>query len=195
MTEMNERRILLDPDCTPEVFRAVADAAGWELIRESPPSGLLALELIYRPDAAATTTIHYVEDSYIKVRYAVVRGPQADPFAEDLMERVAYAPVEVVLEAAEDESEGLQHVISWMLSATALADQAGHARLVRLIEARLRHGNAAVRRVALVAATWLEWPDFRATVERLASDDPDQDVRSQAGKLAAAYRMRDEGKV
>jgi hypothetical protein len=192
---MSERRIILDPDLLPDDFRATADAEGWELVKESPPEGLLALELIYRAGSEGATTVHYIEDSYVKVRYALTRGPQADAVAEEVIGVFAHIPDDSVKEAAEDETAGPQHMVGWMLSATVLGDQAGHEWLHALIEKRLAHENSGVRRAALIAATWLEWPDFRATIERMAKEDPAGDVRAEAAKLANAYRLRDEGKV
>ena len=192
---MSEHRIILDPDILPDDFRTTAADAGWTLVNEAPPSGLLALELVYRLDGHDASTVHYIEDSYIKVRYALTRGPQADALVGEVTDLFAYAPDDAVREAAEDDDEGLQHIVSWMLSATALGDQAGHAWLSGLIEKRLAHDASAVRRAALVAASWLEWPDFRATVERMAQTDPAPDVRQDAAKLARAYGLRDEGKL
>jgi hypothetical protein len=192
---MSERKIILDPDLLPEDFRATADAAGWELISESPPEGLLALELIYRAGSEGTTTVHYNEDPLVKVRYALARGPQADEVAEEVKAIFAHIPDESVMEAAEDESEGLQSIVSWMLSATVLEDQAGHQWLHALIEKRLAHENSAVRRAALISVSWLEWPDFRTSIERMATVDPDEAVRRDAGSLAQAYAMRDSGEI
>ncbi|APR88320.1 hypothetical protein A7982_13669 [Minicystis rosea] len=122
------------------------------------------------------------EGSHIKVRYALTRGPEADAVADETMTIFSHASDDVVRAAAEDESEGLQHVVSWMLSATALGDQAGHAWLTGLIEKRLAHENSAVRWAAVRATSWLEWPDFRAT-------------RSDAAALAEAYALRDQGQL
>ncbi|HEX8483166.1 MAG TPA: hypothetical protein VF650_14815 [Allosphingosinicella sp.] len=192
---MSERKIILDPDLLPDDFRATADAAGWELISESPPKGLLALELIYRAGSEGATTVHYIEDPLVKVRYALARGPQADEVAEEVKAIFAHIPDESVMEAAEDESEGLQSIVSWMLSATVLEDQAGHQWLHALIEKRLAHENSAVRRAALISVSWLEWPDFRTSIERMATDDPDEAVRQDAASLAQAYAMRDKGEI
>jgi hypothetical protein len=192
---MSERKIILDPDILPDDFRKTADALGWELLKLSPPEGLLALELIYRAGSEGSTTVHYIEDSYIKVRYALTRGPQADAVATEVTEYFGHIPDDSVLEAAEDESEGPQYLVGWLMSATALGDQAGHERLRALIEKRLAHENSGVRRAALISASWLEWPDFRATVERMAKEDPAKDVREDAANLAESYRLRAGGKI
>ena len=86
-------------------------------------------------------------------------------------------------------------MVSWLLSAAALGEHAGHERLAKLIEKRLAHEHEGVRRAALIAVSWLEWPDFRATVERMAMTDPEEEVRSYAANLAKAYVLREEGKI
>jgi hypothetical protein len=42
--------------------------------------------------------------------------------------------------------------------------------------------------------SWLEWPEFRADVEKLATDKV-RDVREDAKRLVEAYRLRDAGKL
>ena len=192
---MGERKIILDHEVLPDDFRAGAAHMGWELVKEYPASEDNTHEQIYRAGQDGTSTVHYIEDQFVKVRYALTRGPESEALAEQVRSILPHGPDDRVLAAAEDDGEDLQYMVSWMLSATVLGDQAGHDRLRALIEKRLAHENPAVRRVALLAASWLEWPDFRASIERMAEDDPDEDVRREAAKLAGAYRQRDEGQL
>ncbi|MBV9883213.1 MAG: HEAT repeat domain-containing protein [Sphingomonadaceae bacterium] len=192
---MGERKVILDHEVLPEDFREGAARMGWELVKEHPAGRDSTYEQIYRAGREGTSTVHYIEDQFVKVRYVFIRGPEADELAEQVMDIFDHAPDASLLAAAEKDREDLQTMVNWMLSATVLGDQAGHERLVALIEKRLAHEDPGVRRIALLAASWLEWPDFRATIERMAEADPDEDVRADAAKLAGAYRQRDEGKL
>jgi hypothetical protein len=193
---MAERTIVLDPVVTSEGFAEGAEAAEWELIEEIEETESRNHELIYRPDEEdEENRIHYVEDQFMRVRYALARGPRAKALARTIEQRFDYMIEEELLKLAEKDGDDLQTMVDSLMSATVLGDQAGHARLAKLIEKRLGHENKAVRRAALISVSWLEWPDFRATVERLAKEDSAKDVREDAANLAKSYRLRDKGKL
>lgn len=192
---MQEQRVILDDSLTPKAFAKGAQEAGWQLIQEHPESKDNTLEHIYRAGKDGKSTVHYIEDQFVKVRYALARGPDAKTLAKAITDLFPHGPDDRVLAAAEDDSQGPQYSVDWLMSATVLGDQAGHARLKKLIEKRLAHENAGVRRAALIAAGWLEWPDFRATVDRMAKEDKDPEAREIAAGLAKSYGLREQGKV
>lgn len=193
---MAERTLVLDPEISPEGFAEGADAAGWELIKEIEETESSNHELIYRPDESdKKNTIHYVEDQFVRVRYALARGPDAKALAEELQERFDHMIEEELLKLAEKDRDDIQTIVDGLMSATVLGGQAGHARLAKLVEKRLGHENSAVRRAALTSVSWLEWPDFRKTVEHMAKEDSAKDVREDAGNLAESYRLRDKGRL
>jgi hypothetical protein len=193
---MAERIVVLDPVVTSEGFAEGADAAGWELVEEVAESESSNHELIYRPDEDDDeNTIHYVEDQFVRVRYALARGPDAEDLAEQLQDRFDYMIEEELLKLAEKDRDDLQTMVDGLMSATVLGDQAGHERMRKLVEKRLAHENSAVRRAALISVSWLEWPDFRETVERMAKEDKAADVREDAENLAESYRLREKGEI
>jgi hypothetical protein len=192
---MEEHRILLEPSMDAEDFAEAAEEAGWKLIAENEETKSSPYELIYRTDEKGKTTAHYVDDRFIMVRYAAARGPKKAAVAADIEELLDYVRDADALEEAERDREDLQEMVDWLMTVTALRDQAGHERLAKLVEKRLAHAHSAIRRAALLAASWLEWPDFRKTVERMAKDDPDKDVRRDAAKLAKAYALREKGEI
>lgn len=192
---MEERRILLEPSMEPEDFAEAAEEAGWKLIAENEETKSSPYELIFRTDEKGETTAHYVDDRFIMVRYAAARGPKKAAVAADIEELLDYVRDDHALEEAERDRDDLQEMVDWLMTATALRDQAGHERLSTLMEKRLAHDHPAIRRAAWLAASWLEWPDFRATVERMAKEEPEKDVRADAAKLAEAYALRDKGKI
>jgi hypothetical protein len=191
---MAERTIVLDPIVTAAGFAEGADGAGWELVEEHKKSDSINRELIYRREEGDRNTIHYVEDQFLRVRYAFVRGRNAAAIARQVEDRFDYIEEAKILELAEKDGDP-QGKVDGLMSATVLGGQAGHARLVRLVEKRLADESSAVRRAALISVSWLEWPDFRATVEKLAKDDPAADVRTDAANLAESYGLRDDGKL
>ena len=195
MSTAKTRKLILSDEVLPEDFREGADEAEWKLVAEQAGDESIPLEHVYRAGVAATSTVHYLEDRLLQVRYVPARGPEADAIIEDVVNHFAHAPDELVLEAAEEETENLQFMIDWLSSATVLGEQAGHERLADLIDSRLEHECPAIRRVALFCASWLEWPDFRARVEEMVVNDPDPEVQEDAARLASGYRLRDEGKL
>ena len=189
---MSDRTVILDPSVTAERFKAGADEIGWTLLNEYEAGKDTTYELVYRATADGNNQVNYVEDQFLRVRYALARGSDADEVAADIAQLFPHFDSEDVLAWAEEEDE-LQVMVNWLLSATVLGEQAGHERMRKLVEKRLAHENSAVRRTALISASWLEWPDFRKTVEKMAKEDPAKDVREDAGNLAESYRLRDKG--
>jgi hypothetical protein len=187
-----EQKIVLDPSVTADKFEEVAERLGWTFAEERPATDLAAYELIYRNGG---TEIHYAEDLIVMVRYVLARGSDISGTVKEIRDNLPTESDEAILAAAEADTDDLQDMIDWLLSATVLGDQVGHDRLVRLVEKRLSHPNSGVRRAAIIAVSWLEWPDFRSLVEKLAKEDSAEDVRADAARLAEAYRLRDEGKL
>lgn len=191
---MAERTIVLDPIVTAAGFAEGADAAEWELIEDRKKSASQNRELIYRREEGDRNTIHFVEDQFVRVRYAFVRGPNAAAIAKQVEDRFDYLEEDKLLEQAEKDGDP-QSRIDGLMSVTVLGNQAGHSRLVKLVEKRLADDTSAVRRAALISVSWLEWPDFRTTVARLAKEDPAADVRKDAANLAESYTLRDKGEL
>jgi hypothetical protein len=192
---MQEQRVILDDSLTPETFAKSAQEAGWQLTHKHPESESNTLEHIYRAGKDGESTVHYIEDQFVKVRYALARGPDASALAKTITDLFPHGPDDRVLAAAEDDSQSPQYSVDWLMSATVLGNQAGHARLRKLIEKRLAHENPGVRRAALIAVSWLEWPDFRSTVDRMAKEDQNPETREIAAGLAKSYGLRDEKKL
>lgn len=189
-----EDKVVLDDSVTPEVFAAGVEEYGWPLVAELPATNGSNYEQVYALGERGETKAYYVEDHFVRVRYVVTRGPEARAVADGVRYAFAHADTERLLEAAEEDGD-LQTMVDWLMSSTVLGDHAGHERLRALVERRLAHPSSAVRRAALISVSWLEWPDFRRTVERLAGEDPHEDVRLDASSLAESYALRDQGKL
>src|SRR5215471_15868705 len=79
MPSTEEVRIVLDPSVTADVFRRGAERRSWSLVSEYPASDDNNFELIYAATKDGGTTVHYVEDHFVNVRYVLVRGPRPGP--------------------------------------------------------------------------------------------------------------------
>ena len=188
-----EVRIVLGEEVTSDVFRRRAEELGWLLLQEHQPTADTTFELVYAATKDQKTTVHFVEDEFVKVRYVVVRGPQTDKNVRLVESRFDCYDDEDILKKAERDGS-LQEMIDWMMSATVLGDQAGRERLVTLIKRRLHHENSGVARAALIAVSWLEWAEFRKDVEALA-ENSSPDVRADATRLKEAYQLRDSHRL
>ncbi|MFT3765068.1 MAG: hypothetical protein QM820_06075 [Minicystis sp.] len=189
-----EDKVVLDDSVTPEVFAAGVEEYGWPLVAEHPATNDSNYEQVYALGEGGETKAYYVEDHFVRVRYVVTRGPEARAVADGVRYAFAHADAERLLEAAEEDGD-LQTMVDWLMSSTVLGDHAGHERLRALVERRLAHPSSAIRRAALISVSWLEWPDFQRTVERLAEEDPHEDVRRDASSLAESYALRAQGKL
>jgi hypothetical protein len=193
MEKVATRTMVLGDEVNMEDIERGAIRKKWKLIKQHPATDDAPLELVYAVSSDKKTTISYVEDHFVMVRYLVIRGKELEK-ARRLVETTfdCYDDEEIIDNA--ENAKDAQAQVDWLMLVTVIGPQLEKPRFVKLIKKRLSSKEAPVRRAALIAVSWLEWPEFRADVEKLATDKV-RDVREDAKRLVEAYRLRDAGKL
>jgi hypothetical protein len=125
------------------------------------------------PDHDAT--ISYIEDEVINLDLALIRGDDHAEVADIVREKVATVAREDALDFARGSDDPVK--AAYIVAATGSSEFDSDA--YEVLERIAGSEDATARRAAIVAVAYLEWPEFRALIERLA-EDPDEIVRSTA---------------
>jgi hypothetical protein len=134
------------------------------------------------------SSIHYIEDFVIGVRYLYVSNAQNDVIRQVISSIPVYTNDEVKQMAetaagADGDAQGqIRAVYHLALTATRRSD----AYVLDAIASALSNPTPEVRQAAILAVGYVGWPEFRVPLESLRRDDPDVDVRSDAKAMLEA---------
>jgi hypothetical protein len=130
--------------------------------------------------------IHVVDDAVLGATYLTGAGEGVAAELEALrtcLEVYSDDDLASLLAAAPDDA-GLCRALGVL--ALAAGPSPGEERLAVFSRA-LEHGSAEVRVAALVATSYVLWPELRGRVARLASGDGDQLVRLHAARVLQMF--------
>jgi hypothetical protein len=139
------------------------------------------------------TRVRYFEDAGLHVGQFVVDGKDRDEVAQRLRERLPiYSPADMprLFDEIDEESEllGLLRLLA------AVAPKKADPRLVELFERGFNHDDPLIREQAALSAVVPAWPELRRSVERLANEDDDENVRESAATALGDFdRPADAG--
>jgi hypothetical protein len=131
-------------------------------------------------DGSEQTSIDYVEDAAVGLRYFDIAGPRADDVGQDIHKAFdVYTPAEAL--AALRDAAPADRPAAVLLAGLG-AGPAG-PDLVAALTAAAADPAADVRRATVLATGYLGWPDLLDLLTRLERDDPDPDVREDATSM------------
>ncbi|MER7706369.1 HEAT repeat domain-containing protein [Kitasatospora sp. NPDC097605] len=186
------RRLILRDSVDNAEIRAFAEAEGWAYqgdIARDPASHAFYEAKWSLPGGLSA---HYVADEFIDARYLVVTGD------DDTRVQAASARVEAALDVRSvDELEAdldvradpFERARSVLLLGAGSPKRAVDSVVTRVLAA-VRHRDARVRRAAVQAMVYAEWPEYREPLADLLTQETDPEVARQAG---IALRVLEEG--
>jgi hypothetical protein len=179
---MAERiRIALQDGVKQEKVSVLAYRFEWEMERVIQRTDDHPREVIWATPGRKTF-VHWVEDFLVQQRYLVVQGDDAEAVAEQLRSKLkTLSPVDVAKRLAGTRDEG--DLIDVLYKAGVAAGPEEDSALREVFDAGFRHESPDVRRAAVFAAGYAEWPGLREPLERLAGSDPDLVVREDAAAM------------
>lgn len=136
------------------------------------------------------TTISYLDDDLVDLRYLVIRGPLASALADA-------ASTMLPIRSASDALADLERSFAAGAPASALpaallsarADDRGAAVALAI---RAAADDPDAQSVLVLLATYLDWPELWAEVRELAERATDADVRREAAVAAGVLRGLNE---
>ena len=189
------QRCVLRSSCPEERVAEWAEQCGWDLVAgHDPEDDMSDYERIWLTDTRLT--FHYVDDPVAGIRFVFLAGSDPataaqyerelrealEPWSEsDLINEVASAPTGPACARA-------------VLRAASGAPREPDARFEKLIRAALRDPDPQMRKVGILAVTYVGWRVFQTELVDLLENDSDAEVRDMCAAALRAFE-RFEGKA
>ncbi len=190
MVAHSPRLIFKDPQKDRSLSRLMGDW-DWFLAEEIPEDleNKVPFELIWE-SADGETTIHYIDDLYVKFPYIVVLGNERDKIISLIQEKLDVYTKEELLELIDSANTQLEK--KWAVSHLGVGvpstyDQDFFARFQRV----MADEDPEVRRAAIWMFTYVGWPELRPLLEQAKENDPHHLVRQNAESVLAAFDSED----
>lgn len=138
------------------------------------------------------TRLHFVDDPFIDLKYLAFVGAEEEQLANQARESSSVLTLQDALDRAgreEEESERLQTASLLGVLAPAQYEPAVFEAYRRLFASP----SAAVRRRAVIAASYPAWPEFKSLLKELLATEPDGAVRARAEVALAALDQQGAG--
>jgi hypothetical protein len=172
-----------------EQVEEFADANEWPLVSEAPgdPERYVSKHTIWL--TPTTITLDYEEEYVSQHAYAYYRGRDLEAIPElvgKLEDALHPWTREELLSAVSNSRTGPERARAVMraaLGAPLEFDQEFFEAVKSCMEAH----DAPLRNAAAFAAGSASWPQFRPLLERIASQDPEMEVREMAQGVLRAY--------
>lgn len=171
-----------------------AERKDWRLIGRTFPDAEMRVnyEVVWMTDDAVT--FHYVEDEIAAHSFVFFKGREAtlvDSYADEAGRELEVWQLEETVRAVDAASDPRQLGLALLrmgLAAPYMYNEAVSARLLKNAE----DPEDNLRNIAVWAMSYSPYPQYRATLRRLAVDDPNGEIRDLA---SATLRAFDEGGV
>lgn len=177
-------KVILHPTVTRDDVWTFADNKHWSWWNEIEAPDT-PYELIWYANVKATA-IHYIEDDLTGVHYFVVRGEFIGEIVQQIRGGLGVYNVDdfaELLAGAQDEEDYAFVLYRLAIAAPVRFDEQYYS----LLEQGLTHADAAVREVAIGAASYVDWEEIKAKIREMAEQDPSAEVRTTAATLIEAY--------
>jgi hypothetical protein len=162
-------RLVVKDSLTREGIDTLAKVNQWSFVQEILPGEDTPYQKIWTT-ADTQTAIHYIEDALIKVRYLQVKGAEPEKVARQIHasgETFDREDMLYMLDHASQPAEAFDAIYFACIVAPEQYDREYFERFEKMFS----HADAEVRRAAIFAVAYFPWPQFRAVLERLVSDD------------------------
>lgn len=171
-------RIVLRQHVTDDDVQGVAWDLDWNAISVGDRKQATWVDAWATVDGA--TSIHYVHDGPIGMRYFMVRGRDVVGVAQRIVDTCPTWTLANALDTARLATERDDRLIAVYAMALTAPDDPDPA-----VSSELRRAAAdpdpGIRQSVVIATTYLGWPDLVTVVEELQRADPVDDIRHNAG--------------
>ncbi|MBW4608227.1 MAG: hypothetical protein KME22_13660 [Hassallia sp. WJT32-NPBG1] len=178
-------RIVLKENVSEEEIQHVALSQSWQLHDVILPTENNPYEKIWFA-ADGQTSIHYIEDFLLNVRYIAVKGEKPGQVIEQIRQLLnTYSQEEIhqMVENATEPDDLIQAIYYVGAAATSMYD----ADMFKMFEHMLSHSNSEVRRSAIFATAYPAWKEFCKPLEKLQASDPELTVREYANLMLTSH--------
>ncbi|HEY0603508.1 MAG TPA: HEAT repeat domain-containing protein [Herpetosiphonaceae bacterium] len=189
---MRDVRIVIKPSAEEEDITAFAARQGWHFVEELGPTEQQPYQKIWTvPDHQ--TSVYYIEDFILNIRYFVVAGDQPQPVIDQIQSGLEVYSRADVLELVETSRELNRRVLA-IHRVAGIAPHEFDQEIFDCLQRAMRDPEVDMRRAAIFATTYAHWPEFQASLERLQASDDDPSVRELAEHVLASQLRHDWGR-
>lgn len=165
-----------------DALHGFAQELGWRNTRVISGNEETPREIVYETKKPGTV-VHWIEDPKIGVDYLAIAGSERDAAAAELRAiREFYSLSEMIVAASEAEPDEKMAAIYYL---ALLAPDKLDERVFDIFSRYLRDEEADVRGAAVLAISYVGWPEFIVPLQPLVTRDPDETVRQDAGVMIA----------
>jgi hypothetical protein len=136
-----------------------------------------------------TTGVNYIESPFVSFLYLVVHGCEVPLLVGKLTERLASYTASELLDGALQASTHDDQVRALNRLAIGFVEF-DPAVLGIILDYVSRADNPLLREATVNAMGFRAWPQFRPILERLAAEDPVENVREHAARILARWPSR-----
>ncbi len=190
MVAHSPRLIFKDPQKDRSLSRLMGDW-DWFLAEEIPEDleNKVPFELIWE-SADGETTIHYIDDRYVKFPYIVVMGSERDKVIALIQDNLdIYTKEELLqlMDSADTRAEKKWAISHLCVGAPSSYDHEFSVRFQQV----MTDEDPEIRRAAIWMFTYVGWPELRPLLEQAKENDPHHLVRQNAESVLAAFDSED----
>lgn len=187
-------RIVLADNVTEKEWSVFVWEAGWYFNDVLPQQPGHPFEIIQYRTTGGKTTIEEITDFVIDQRYLLIHGVAPETEARKVRAGIATVDDNEIrrnMREAQTRDEKLAALYPLALVTPPRFNPEDN----QLLEAALQDTDADIRRAAICAVGYVEWPELEAKVRQMETADPDSAVRETAGRLREAIEHRDAGRL
>ena len=187
------RRLVLRKETRSESLADFAALSDWEPIGHVPrdPAQGVFLEIIWKPDD--DTSVYYVEDEFTNTRFVTAGAPdpgKVEQILADIARHVGVWSLRDMLAATKDKDP--QRRMEALLRLGVGSPLRADPSVMKAVRRAAHDPDPVIRRAALWAMVYAEWPEYRDDMVEL-THDPDPVVADDASR--ALRRFIEEGVI
>lgn len=188
----SSRNVVLRDHVSAAEIRAAAERNGWVFsgeIERDPEHGIFYEA---RWDVGDHGAVHYVVDEFADVRYMVALNADtrsADAMAEEIAASLPSWSLDELLEELDVNIYPVGRAKSLMRLGVGSPRETDKTFVMRVRET-ITEFEARVRRAAVWAMVYTEWPAYRDMLAQMSRDDDDPEIRNEATAAVALLDQR-----
>jgi len=175
---MNFVRAIVKENVSLQKIDSLAWDENWYLYNFIPPTEEEPYEKIWKTQDEQTT-IHYIEDSLINIRYFLVEGKSREEILEQIRSSLETFEKDEIVEMIKNSVEPIQYVHA-IYHVGVAATQNYDSEFFELFKSAFCHSDVKVRNAAILSTGYAGWQEFQQPLDLLKTSDPDPIVREFA---------------
>jgi len=175
---IQQRRIVLQDSVSLRDFEGMAFQADWFFEDKVERSEHTPFEVIWML-GDGSGSVHYIEDFLLHTTYILIRSLDPDSVSQLIHNKLPVIERQEILEQFYKARSTIE-LIAAMYRIAAITQPTFDQALFEAIISGLSHENANLRKAAILACGYAEWPELGVPLRKVRDTDSDIAVRADA---------------